>query len=275
MSIFKYKDYQSALSDIIKNSKKSENRVNFSDLAQAMRVQKTYVTRVLKHKAHFSSDQLHLCCEYLKLSPEETHFIFLLLEHGRSNLASRRKQLYQQIREIQVEAQNTRKHLGAQMIEPKNEEGYSRYYLDPFVPLIHMFLNIETFAKSPQLICARIHISESRLKAAIKIMEDLKILTWDSLSSSYKILQNHIQLVSNSPLNLPFQIFQRNNTIQRIQSQNPDGQVNVSVNFSADEATKILIHENFLKFLKSTEALVQNAPSEEVYQLNFDLFGWN
>lgn len=47
------------------------------------------------------------------------------------------------------------------------------------------------------------------------------------------------------------------------------------VAFSADKETRGKNHREFLKFLKTIEGWVKDAPSEEVRQIHFDLFRWS
>ena len=274
MSVFRYNDYRDAIAAKIENSKKTSEKLNYTELADAMRVQKTYVTRVFKKDAHFSSDQLFLASDYLKLSEDESQYLMLLLEYGRSALSVRKKIMQKQINDIQILHRDTRKHLKAEMVNPLGLNDYNRYYLDPLVPLAHTFLSVPAFAKNTKLVSTKLGVSEKRMKSIVKTLEDLKIIELDSGSGAYRIIRDHMQLVADSPLNLPYQIFQRTNAIQKIQSQNLEDRFTFSVAFSADEKTKNEIHEAFLKFLRKAESSVKSSTPSEVYQMNFDLFGW-
>jgi hypothetical protein len=53
-----------------------------------------------------------------------------------------------------------------------------------------------------------------------------------------------------------------------------DMRTTLFVTFSADEKTRLQIHDRFLEFIRDIEDLVKMAPSENVYQLGFDLFPW-
>lgn len=274
MNVFRFNDYRDAIAEKIEESKKGPNKLSFSNLADAIRVQKTYVTKVFKKDAHFNSDQLYMACEYFKFNDEESDYLYLLLEHSRSALSKRKKELQKRISEIQMQHRDTRKHLKAEMLKPLDSDGFGRYYLDPLAPLIHTFLSIPSFAKHTKLICNKLNISEKRIKSVIKTLEELNIVKWNSTHNAYQILKDHMQLVADSPLNLPYQVFQRTNAIHKIQSQNMEERFIFSVAFSADEKTKADIHDEFLKFLRRTEAAVKSSSPTDIYQMNFDLFGW-
>ncbi len=275
MSLYRHSDYRDAIAERIEEGKVSSAKLSYSGLAEAITVQKPYITRVIKKDAHFNSDQLYLTCQYLHLNEEETQYMMLLMEWSRSVVPARRKELHKNISEIQMHHRDTRRHLKAEFVEPLTLEDYNQYYLDPIAPLVHTFLSIPAFAKSHKLICAKLHISEKRLKLTIKSLESLGIVKWNAQAHMYQILRDHMQLVADSPLNLPYQIFQRTNAIQKIQTQMLEDRFVFSVAFSCDEKGRAEIHEEFLKFIKKTESVVKSANPADIYQMNFDLFGWN
>ena len=65
---------------------------------------------------------------------------------------------------------------------------------------------------------------------------------------------------------------QKMKSIELIQKLKAEQKYNFSVIFSATPEVKKEIQENFFKFLKQCQASVQDAKSQELYQLNFDLF---
>ncbi|MCC7403406.1 MAG: TIGR02147 family protein [Bdellovibrionales bacterium] len=274
MSVFRFLDYRDAISEIISESKSGLRPFSFSGLADAAQVQKPYVTRVFKKEAHFNSDQLFLIADYLGLNQEEADYLMILLEFGRSSLSSRKKSIRKTIHDLQAKHLDTRKHLAAEMVDTATRDEHLAYYLDPMAPLVHAFLSVPRYAREPKLIGARLGLSEKRLAAVIEILTSLKIIKSSGPNKGVQIIRDHMQLVSNSPATLPYQIFQRTNAIHQIQTQSLQDRFIFSVAFSADENTKTEIHEAFLKFLRKAEALVKASQPTEIYQMNFDLFGW-
>lgn len=274
MTIFRFNDYRDAIAHLISSSKKNDTKLSYSEMADFIRVQKGYISRVLKKEAHLSTDQLYLTSEYLKLSDEQLDFLLLLLEYNRSALAQRKKILRQRVHDIQSQHRDTRNHLKADMLNPEDVSHYGRYYLDPYTPLVHTFLSIPYYAKQTSALAVKLGLSEKRLNQIIQVLIELKIIALDKSKSAFKIIRDHMQLVADSPLNLPYQIFQRTNAIHKIQTQSLEDRFIFSVTFSADEKSKTEIHEAFLKFLSEAEKIVKSSEASEVYQINFDLFGW-
>lgn len=201
--------------------------------------------------------------------------MFLLLEYSRSIVSIRKKELQKKIKNIQTQHRDTRRHLKADMINPLETDENNKYYLDPLAPLVHIFLSIPSYSKKPQTPKEKLNISEIRLNKTLQTLETLKIIRWKQEDKCYVIMRDQMQLVAESSLNTAYQIFQRNNTIQKIQGQSIDERFIFSVTFSAEEKTKNEIHDEFLKFLRRVENLVKGSTPTDVYQINFDLFGWS
>lgn len=275
MSIFLHLDYRKAISDVIGQKRKDDSSWSLTNLAAALRVQKTYISRVLKENAHLNQDQVYLAGKFLKLDQEELEYLFLLLEFNRSVVSDRKKELLGLIHNIQSKHQNTRRHLKAQIIEPQTGDKYTSYYLDPLAPLVHNYLSIPRYSKSPALIAPKLNITEGQLKNITSLLEGLEIIRWDDRSKSFRILKDHLQLASDSPLCLPYQILFRIQTLLQIKKLSPDERFNFAVTFTGNETARKALHEEFLKFLRKAESIVKEAPSERVYQMNFDLFPWD
>jgi len=192
MNIYRYLDYREIIEKVIEFRKKIDPKVNHSRLAEALRVQKTYVSRVVRKSAHFSSDQLYLTCKYLGFNEADTHYLFLLLEFERTALADRRKELSAQIRHIQSERTQIQKHLRTKVIEPQSNEKYLEYYLDPRTALVHTFFNIPECCRDPQKIRRALLIPEKQFEILVKLLERLEIVRWNSLQKAYDLLTNDI-----------------------------------------------------------------------------------
>ncbi len=274
MNVFRYGDYREVIQEKVKASKKEGHEVHFSKLAADTRIQRAYISRVLKKEAHFNADQLYLTSRFLKFTKEETDYLLLLLDSQRSVVSERKKELQKQIKEIQMRHRDTRKHLKAEAVHPLAAEDYQKYFLDPYAPLVHVFLSLPYYAQNPEQIALRTHISETHFKATLSTLQDLRLIQWEVGTKSYRLIKDHLQLVADSPLNIPYQLFQRTHAIQKLQSHTTEERFVFSVTFSANEKTKNDIHEEFLKFLRKTEALVRETTPTEVFQMNFDLFGW-
>jgi len=101
-------DYRSALRKALESRKKTDPKATYQNLAQAMRVQKSYLSKVLNQGAELSSDQLHLASKYLEFSEQQESYIELLLQHSRSVIPDRRTQILSKIQKIQAKNAETK-----------------------------------------------------------------------------------------------------------------------------------------------------------------------
>ncbi len=85
MSIYSYLEYRPALAERLVRQKNQPGGVTMAKLAEKIPVQPSYLTNVVKERAHFNADQLHTLCELLGYTAEEIRYLTLLLEHERSS----------------------------------------------------------------------------------------------------------------------------------------------------------------------------------------------
>lgn len=274
INVYKYIDYREALSVVLEKLKDRGMKVNLSLLATAIDVQKTYVSRVFRREAHFSSDQLYQCCEYLKLSADEFFYLNLLLEHDRASAKGRKKILWEQIQGLQNEETRIQKHSKAHMLESKNSVRYLEYYMDPRMALVHTYLLIDSYRIKPALISQALNLTNSQLAKILLVLENLEIIKFNKNRGTYEVKVRHLHLTKESPLSFPAEQLTRMMVIDHLKKLNPNQKFYYSFTFAADEAARVFVHQEFLKFLRAIEPAIEKAPSEDVFHMTFDLFPW-
>ena len=60
-------------------------------MADHMRIQKPYISKVINNMADFSSDQLYMACDFLGFGEDEKNYMLLLLELERTTYTERKK----------------------------------------------------------------------------------------------------------------------------------------------------------------------------------------
>lgn len=276
MNVYRHLDYRKAIVELVEERKQSDASVTFARIAEAALIEKTYISKVIKAKADFNADQLYSVCSYLRLSQDERNYLLLLLEYQRCALSVRKRELKDKIVETQSKHLSTRKFLQqTQMVSGDLAEKYLEYYLDPLAPIIHTYLSIPACQSNVTSIQKRIGITEGDLKRALEILLRLGIVEHKVSRNAYVPVVDNIQLAKESPLCLPSEILFRLQVIDQIKKLPPDQRFLLSMTFSGREETRTYVHEQFLKFLKSVEPVIRDAPSENVFQMNFDLFNWD
>jgi hypothetical protein len=272
MRIFDFNDYKSALKWSLLQLKERDPRANARALADACRVQKTYLSRVMNRDGHFNADQLHLACQYLGLNQKEKKYVSLLHEADRSVVQDRKNTLLREAKKMQAKALNVESYFSAESLA-KNALQSSQYYLDPTMQLIHLFLTIPRFAKNPRLIEEKLDLARPELEDRLAKLAALKIISWDGTKCT--VLKGLLHLSPDSDVYPFYRILVRTKAIEKLQKTVSKKDYSYSLWFSADEATRKTVQENFLEFLLAIEPVIKAAPEADVYQLNLDLLSWS
>jgi len=271
--IYECDNYRTILKEALLEKKASIGTAfTFQNMAKACRVQKTYLSKVLNDRGHLNGDQLYLACDYLGFNGEERDFIFLIFEQERTVVQKRKTELQTQISSLKKRHARTEAHLESKIL-PTGSENFQEYYLDPNLQIIHMFLTIDRFARNTALIGEKLHLRADILADALRKLQRLGIV--EMRESKFQVVLDNIHLPKGSDLYPPYRSLLRakaNGWVDRLPA---DKSYNFSAIFSTTPRTKQKIHMAFLDFLKSAQEMAGKTKSEEVYQMNFDLFGWS
>lgn len=274
MNVFSFQDYRELLRAAVKERKQFEPSFGFHALADAARIQRPYLSKVMKGTAQLSSDQMFLISSFLKLQTSEQEFVQLLLDHDRTALKERKNQLAEKIRAIADKHRDSSKHLRAKTIEidKSGQGGMTEYYLDPLVQIVHIAISIDHFSKNPSALSSELHIPGAQLREILATLERLGLAYREG--SKFTAREPNIHLPKASPLYRAWRNQIKLLSSQRINQLNDQDAYSFSTVFSADQRTRKLVHDRFLEFLKTCESSVGEAPAKQVFQMSFDLFPW-
>lgn len=276
MGLYQQTDYRKALRDILDERKRADASLSFASYADAIGVQKTFVSKVLGGNAHLSDDQLYLTFNYLNLSKDESSYFRLLYDYARSGLHNRKKEILSEIRKIQEEKRQLKLHTQSEVQMPATNEDLSEYYLDPLNLIVHAFLSIPKFSLNPALVADSLEIPIEMLNLILERLKRLKIIEYTKLGGKTTVLRYALHLDVNSVYCKPHQQLFRLKSAEQIAKLSPDQRFVYSLTFSADHEIKGQIQEMYLEYMKKVEKMLDSKVSSEdvVYQINFDLFPW-
>lgn len=269
--IYRHWNYIEALEDLFQERKNRVGKWTLARMGEEIGIQPSYITNVLKGRAHLQPDQLYTIAEHLGLKANEREYLLLLLDYNRSTNPNRKADLKDKLFQFQKKYLKSDLHISAKTVDV--EERFSEYYLNPICPIIHVFLNFDQYAKQPEKIAQQLGIAKNLLGDAIAVLEKLKYI--EKTSKGYKVLIKNRHLPKDSPLCEPHQTLMRYKSIDQMQRIPKDDKYSFSVTLSCTPQDKNLIHQEFLNFLKKSEHIVKNSKREEIYQINFDLFPWS
>ena len=103
MDVFLYRDYRTMIRDFIASQKLHGGSLNYSRLAQAIKIQKSYLSQILAGRCDLSTDQLYRLSKVMGLTQDQFDYLFLLLESERTQIPERKEILRSRVSQIQIE----------------------------------------------------------------------------------------------------------------------------------------------------------------------------
>ena len=275
MSLYQHSDYRKALRAILDERKRVDDSISFASYAEAIGVQKTFVSKVLGGSAHLSDDQLYLTFEYLKFDEEEASYFRLLYDYARTGLHARKKTVLAEIKKVQEEKRHIKFHTTAEMQKPQTLEDMGAYYLDPLNLIVHAHLGISKYAQNPSLLTGALDLTTQQLMKILDRLKSLGIVNFPGGGGKVTVLKHALHLDIESIYCEPYQQLFRFRSAEQIAKLNPEKRFVYSLTFSGDHQVKIEIQALYMDFMKKVEKLLDSDDSaDDVYQINFDLFPW-
>ncbi|MGE0174964.1 MAG: TIGR02147 family protein [Oligoflexales bacterium] len=271
METFDYDSYQVYLKDRIEREKQLGSPINFSYLADSIKVQRSYLSHVLNGRAHLNADQLFEIAHALKLGQDEADYLLLLLEIERCS-SNRRKVLLMQRRDGLRKSQMTsRKHM-----TPKSsrldKEFLAEYYSNRLCSLVHMYLTIDEFRRDPQPLVKKLNISHHQLADVLKVLEKAKVIGIGA-NGEIQLKMDSVHLDESSPFRAAHATQFRLHALNQLQEKQSEADYFYTATFSANADTLLKVKKKFLQFLKEATKDISITKAKQVYHMNFDLFG--
>jgi uncharacterized protein (TIGR02147 family) len=272
MDWFALTSYKDFLIQYLLFRKKARSSFTFEAMAVACSVQKTYLSKVLKHKGNLNLDQLYAACEYLKLKPIETEFVFALYHFETATHPARRALYQNQLVELRRRSLTTDAKISVST-EKIQATQVAEYYADPMFSLVHMFLTIDRFRKAPQLMGEILQLTSEKLSLYIDRLEKFGII--EQSGAGWKVIKDHMHLPEDSVFVKAHRTLLRMKALEQLERLDHKDYYSFTVVFSSEESVQKEIRLRFLQFLDEVQKLVEKGREKEVFQLNFDLLKWS
>lgn len=271
-ALYRHADYRPAIKDLMLERKKTNPRSTFHALANAVRVQDSYLSKVMNGHAHFSADQLYLATRFLSLTNDDEDYLRLLHDFQTSAVESRRKQLKGKIRERQETHLDTQKHLRAETLSVAQGPSTDAYYLDPLHQIVHVALSVPRYQKSIDRLAKELMIPAARAHSYVSAIAEMGLA--EHVDGVWRSTGRHLHLQRDSPIYGPWEAQLRMLGHARKHLQPKEQAYSFSVVFSGNEDARRELVRRLLDLIRDAETLVGEAPEEEVYQLDLDVFSW-
>lgn len=276
MNVYSSDDYRKILVTSLEEKKFLDKKYTYQLMADHMRIQKPYISKVINNRADFSSDQLYMACDFLGFGEDEKNYMLLLLELERTTYTERKKSLKKQIEtilDVKRGRLRNKKKLSEMSIEEFSSSQYMDYYLDPNNLLVHIFLTIKRFRENKNLICEELNISKDYLSEILIKLDNLGLI--EVKRDQIKVLVRSMHLPKQSDITSSHHQLLHHMCILRKKRLSVEQKVSFCVTFASDKKTKQKIKKEFGIFMDKIKDLAMNSPAKDCYQLNFDMFPWS
>lgn len=257
-----FEDYRNKLKTSLLDMKQRLGKpYNFQGLANACRIQKTYLSNVIKMKAHLSTDQIFHACVFLQFNEQKTQYLFDLSEWNKSVSQERKRQLETSILSY-LKYEKSIKSVISKSTEIEN----NWYSLNVNAQLIRIFLTIEKYQRQPEKICQLLHMEEVEFSQTLAKLLSMGLIQKDQ--SRLVGANIHSNLDRNSGL---FQAFirARQAKVNEFTERDPSKtEVNFSVVISGSIKTYQTLNKRIRELIKTTEEEITGDKEEEVFMLN-------
>lgn len=271
MNIFEYNSIQELIEQYISDNKALGIKVTYQGLSESMRIQKSYLSKVMKKDAYLSKDQLFLLSKTMKLSSEERDYLFLLADRDKVAITELQNELSKKIKELQNKNTKSENYLKKETIK-LNKEELNKYYLTPENQLIHLALGIIKFQNKPELLIDVFNVSTKQFKASISLLKELKLI--EVKNDKIKILKSNLHLSKDSIYFQGWLNQLKLKSIEHLKKVDSENKYNFTVTYSCSKNDQEKIRLEFMKYLKKVESIVKKSEAKSLYQMNFDLFKW-
>lgn len=271
INLYKIEYYRPAFTALFEIKRKSLTGWSTAQLAEAIGVQPSHITNVVKERNHFSSDQIYSIGTALRLNEEEIIYLDLLMEWERAENLKRKSQLHSLIQKKRNQKLRVNEELKISQIKLSVEETQI-YYLDPNFELIHLYLGTKNAPIEPESIARIWELPIEYIADIIQFLKNKGLV--EIRKNRWVVKPIHQLLPSSSPLCKPQQMLKRLRLIEALQKLPSSNVYTFSGALSMTEDTKLYIQGLFLEFLKKVETEVLKSEPENIYHMQFDLLPW-
>ena len=270
MNLFEVNDYREIVKFRVFALKHSDSRFTLDALAAKTRIQKSHISRVLNKQAHLHAEQLYVVADACRFTGEEIEYMQCLLNWQRASVTKFRShaaRILKELRRFRTGAQGAIKGDNVSVAQSESANYYSQFFL----PIVHMYLCIETYAKNPDQLQERLNLSADTLNLLIDELEQMKIVV--RTPTGITVLKESVHLPSSNPLSKTHQLNLHLAACSSLQRDMAQKEMFFSASFSCNQSGVGSIRQKFYDFLQEAQEISEASSGElDIFHMNFDLF---
>ncbi|MBF0361240.1 MAG: hypothetical protein HQK49_09525 [Oligoflexia bacterium] len=276
---YHYTDYKEFITDYC-------HQYNFTVqfLANSTQIQKSYLSKVLKHQVHLNEEQFFKIIRFLKIEDRFHDYLFLLLRFARATNVDYKNILQKKVNELQRDKLSLTNRLSTQNIISTSDENHSNliyYFLNPLIQVVHSCLSIDKFRKDCEKLETVLDISAHDLIFCLKILKELKHIDFTRRSDhkiEIELLTSFLHLDKEHPLAKQNHVNWRINALKKLQEdrvffkRENKSDFTFTATICGSKELFNSLNEDLKNLIISYNNKLKNSNTEIVSQLNIDSF---
>lgn len=264
MKIFEHLDYKKALESSIAENK--EKRGYKALLAAAAGCQRSFLSRVLNGKDHFTPEHATGVAIFWNLTAREREYFLVLVDYARAGRAELRDILKDKINKLRFEQENLSQRFDKTI--PMEDLGASVYYSSWHYSAIHFLLTIPQY-QNVNLIAQRLHLDPTVVQESLGILKSIGLvqLIGDRCMATKKNMHLPRDSMFTGPNHANWRQRASLNSFAR-----RDKDIHYTALYSLSKADLERFRQIVFEFIDRTRKIVEPSPEEELACFACDLF---
>lgn len=237
-----------------------------SRMAEAMKCEGSYVSRILKGQAQIQLEQAEALSRLLEHTDEELNFFLTMVLCARAGTPTLKGYFQRQLRQQRDHRLKLRNRIKTE--QPLTIEHQARYYSHWEYAAVHMLLLIPEL-QDREALARHLRIPSRRLGRVLDFLVECGLAAREG--ARFKVGTAVLQLPGDSPLAQHNHVNWRQRAIQAIQAD-PDQGLHYTALLTMSAADAERVREIFIQGIEKTNRIVDQSGNERSVALLVDLF---
>lgn len=265
IKIFDFRDYRAYLNAFLHSLPKRGHGFR-AKIAEAVRCEPGYVSRVLSGQAHFSLEQGEALGSLLNQTADEQNFFLLMIQYSRAGTPSLKKFFDSQMEEIVRSRSLIRNRVAAKL--SLSAEDQARYFSHWHYATVHVLISLPA-CQTTEALLRRLKISPRRMGEILDFLLQTNIIFFDN--GHYRVGETRIQLSGDSALISKHHANWRQRAIQAIDDE-PNKGLHYSSVMTMSQKDMEKIQEIYIRAIEDMNGKVKDSADETAVAFAIDFY---
>ncbi len=268
MNVFQAKSYVEFFRSALSRGDEKPLRGSVKAISAFIGCHPTYISQVLRGKAHLNHEQAVLFCNHERLEEDEAEYFIDLLNRDRAGS----KPAMAHFSRIIKRKLDERNSIGKRAkLKPVLDEFQEILYFQSWTHhLVHAALQISGLSK-PENLSKHLGLPAHKVLNSLQVLKDLKLATENK--NDWMVTENSLHIAKSSPLNDNFHSNWRLHTSALLmRGFRTSEHTHFSSVFSIARSDIELIRETLLSTLQEVRARMLSSKSERLFTLCLDYY---